>query len=190
MEETSLPIGILLPNKPKHSLVPRQATRKGKSDSQGLQGSSPAQRHRKKPLGGKSLPLFRNSPVNSGVDGAILSRKEKPMRWGESSRKAEPGPYTSPQAHGLRVAVSAAASLPANSLPVLERARAAPAPRFAERGRAGLRCHPPSSSLSGAGGVRTSAGRGLSSADVGSRTRTSSRLPAALSGGWLLAPRP
>lgn len=47
-----------------------------------------------------------------------------------------------------------------------------------------------SPSLSGAGGVRTSAGRGLPSADVGSRTRASSRLPAALSGGWTLASRP
>lgn len=47
-----------------------------------------------------------------------------------------------------------------------------------------------SPSLSGAGGVHTSAGRGLPSADVGSRTRTSSRLPVALSGGWTLASRP
>lgn len=71
--------------------------------------------------------------VNSGVEGAILSRKEKPMRRGESSMKAEPGLYTSPLAQRLRVGVSAAASLRANSLPVSERARAAPGAGFPER---------------------------------------------------------
>ena len=80
--------------------------------------------------------------VNSGVDGAILSRKEKPTRWGESSRKAEPGLYTSPQAQSLRVGVSGAASLGSNPRLVPERARAALAPRFPERGRAWLRWRP------------------------------------------------
>lgn len=130
--------------------------------------------------------------VNSGVDGAILSRKEKPTRRGESSPKAEPGLYTSPQAPRPRAGVSGPASVGAKPLPASERARAARGAALsgAWKGRpeaaAGRR--PPSPERAESALPRGGVCPVLTlAAEPG---RSSSRLPAALSGCWTLASRP
>jgi hypothetical protein len=78
--EALLPIATPDSRKPKGDLAPPQVTRKGGSDSQaGLWLSRTKTQEQSTP---KSHSLVRDSPVNSGVDGAILSRKKKPLRSG------------------------------------------------------------------------------------------------------------
>lgn len=123
------------------------------------------------------------------MDGAMLSRKEKPIHLGQSSqepnlastRLLRPG-------DGKLVFPGSSASgrihfrLESASEKEPQRARVALGPRFTELGRAGLGLVPGLLSpppFSSAGGAHTSVGRSLPSADVGSRTRSSSRRRAA-----------
>lgn len=123
------------------------------------------------------------------MDGAMLYRKEKPIHLGQSSRKPNPAPTRLLRpGDGKLVFPGSSASgrihfrLERASRKEPQRARAALGPRFTELGRAGLGPVPGLFSpppFSSAGGARTSVGRSLPSADVGSRTRSSSMRRAA-----------